>query len=99
MFIKCFLIFILQKENNVDENVYPEFYRKSENIKGSNNGTPQPFIIGIIENIDPPYKNNIKIKVRILYRPENTRRSATLSHNKDLNFLYYTDESKIFKRL
>lgn len=78
----------------MDENVYPEFYRKNENIKGSNNGTPQPFVVGVIENIEKTSKDDIKIKARIFCRAENTINSGALSHIKDLNFLYYTGEGK-----
>ncbi|XP_018573692.1 DNA (cytosine-5)-methyltransferase 1 [Anoplophora glabripennis] len=80
------------KENNVEESLYPEFYRKkSDNIKGSNIDTPEPFTIGLIEEIQKQ-NNSIKIKTRIFYRPENTISSIFLSHVKDLNFLYYTEE-------
>lgn len=84
----------IQKENHVDENVYPEFYRKSENIKGSNNTTPQPFIVGIVENIENSSKNGIKIKARLFCRAENTINSGKLAHIKDLNYLYYTEVGK-----
>nr|XP_023026505.1 DNA (cytosine-5)-methyltransferase 1-like [Leptinotarsa decemlineata] len=80
------------KENKVDEVLYPEFYRKkSDNVKGSNSDTPDPFIIGLIEDI-VKQKNDIKVKIKILFRPENTVSSMFSSHVKDLNYLYYTDE-------
>ncbi|KAJ8922234.1 hypothetical protein NQ315_004171 [Exocentrus adspersus] len=83
---------ITDSKENVDETLYPEFYRKkSDNIKGSNIDTPDPFTVGVIEEIQKQ-SNNIKIKVRIFYRPENTASSIFMSHVKDLNFLYYTDE-------
>ncbi|XP_046403240.1 DNA (cytosine-5)-methyltransferase PliMCI-like isoform X2 [Ischnura elegans] len=46
------------KENQVDEEMYPEYYRKCSssgdsemNVKGSNLETPPPFIIGMISEI------------------------------------------------
>ncbi|KAJ8970400.1 hypothetical protein NQ317_001491 [Molorchus minor] len=65
--------------------------KKTENVKGSNLDTPEAFTIGQIENIKKE-NNDIKIKVRIFYRPENTISSIFLGHVKDLNFLYYTEE-------
>ncbi|KAJ8934705.1 hypothetical protein NQ318_008503 [Aromia moschata] len=82
------------KENNTDESLYPEFYRKkADNIKGSNLDTPDPFVIGLIEEIRKEH-NDIKMKVRIFYRPENTISSIFLAHVKDLNLVYYTEEVK-----
>ncbi|XP_076161949.1 DNA methyltransferase 1a [Ptiloglossa arizonensis] len=87
------------KKKNVDENTYPEFYRKSsDHIKGSNFDTPDPFCIGCINTI---YANtndilvsssDINIKVNKLYRPENTHRDPTLMEQADLNMLYWSDE-------
>lgn len=73
--------------------MYPEFWRKnSDNIKGSNNDTPEPYTIGLIEDIEER-KPDIKIKVRIFYRPENTK-SVLTSYTKDLNCLYWSENSK-----
>ncbi|XP_060530589.1 DNA (cytosine-5)-methyltransferase PliMCI-like isoform X2 [Cylas formicarius] len=81
----------VSKSDNVDERVYPEYYRKkSDCIKGSNVDTPEPFVIGIIEEIKAK-KSNIDVKVRIFWRPEYTG-NILLSHLKDLNFVYWSDE-------
>lgn len=78
---------------NVDITLYPEFYRKSnDNIKGSNNDTAEPFLIALIEDMKKENKD-IKLTARIFYRPENTGSSMFLSHTRDLNLVYYTDES------
>ncbi|XP_076633551.1 DNA methyltransferase 1a [Colletes latitarsis] len=87
------------KKKNVDEDMYPEFYRKSsDHIKGSNLDTPKPFCIGYINLI---YANtddmlvspsDIIIKVNKLYRPENTHREPTLMEQSDLNMVYWSDE-------
>lgn len=80
----------------IDENIYPEFYRKkSDLIKGSNTNTPEPFIVSQIEDIKLRINNKIEIVVRIFYRPENTTNFFALSH-KDLNYLYWTEESTQF---
>ncbi|KAK4878394.1 hypothetical protein RN001_010900 [Aquatica leii] len=82
-----------QQENAIDHNLYPEYYRKrSENLKGSNLETPDPFCIGLIEDIQ--LSKNVEIKVRKFYRPENTREGAFLSYRKDLNLVYWSDEVK-----
>ena len=38
-------------KSNVDEDLYPEFYRKSEYVKGNNFNTPDPFQVAIIKKI------------------------------------------------
>ncbi|KZC13768.1 DNA (cytosine-5)-methyltransferase 1 [Dufourea novaeangliae] len=87
------------KKENVDEDVYPEFYRKSsDHIKGSNYDAPDPFCIGYINTIYattndtlvPP--SDINIKVNKLYRPENTHKDSTLVEQTDLNMVYWSDE-------
>lgn len=87
------------KKENVDEDMYPEFYRKSsDHIKGSNFDTPDPFCIGYINKIFantndilvPP--SDINITVNKLYRPENTHRSSTLMEQADLNMVYWSNE-------
>ncbi|XP_076670133.1 DNA methyltransferase 1a [Andrena cerasifolii] len=87
------------KKEDVDDNMYPEFYRKSsDHIKGSNFDTPDPFCIGYINTI---YANtndlivppcDINIKINKLYRPEDTHRESTLMEQTDLNMVYWTDE-------
>ncbi|KAJ8965257.1 hypothetical protein NQ314_004269 [Rhamnusium bicolor] len=80
------------KNNELDACDSVKFYRKkTDNIKGSNIDTPNPFIVGLIEEILKK-NNDLNVKVRIFYRPENTMSSIFLSHRKDLNCLYYTDE-------
>lgn len=80
----------------MDEIIYPEYYRKrSENLKCSNKDTPPPFVIGIIEEILESKKKDIQIKVKIMFRPENTYGSIFSAYTKDLNYLYYSDKGKI----
>ncbi|XP_057663832.1 DNA (cytosine-5)-methyltransferase PliMCI-like [Diorhabda carinulata] len=85
-------------ENNGDicdldsAELYPEYYRKNfEKVKGSNENTPNPFVIGSIEDIFDS-KNDINIKVRIFFRPENTFGMLSSAFTKDINYLYYSDE-------
>lgn len=59
----------------VDEEVYPEAYRKSDYIKGSNEDIPETFRIGRIESIYTstsssgiPALDKIKLKVKKFYR-------------------------------
>lgn len=86
----------LKNEHNVDNDLYPEYYRKtSDAIKGSNSDTPEPFCIGLIEEIREAPLNEIKIKVRKLYRPENTHKGVFLAYQQDLNLLYWSEEEKV----
>ena len=39
------------KDNEYDEELYPEKYRKTETVKGSNLDTPDPFCIGHVLSI------------------------------------------------
>ncbi|XP_043275334.1 DNA (cytosine-5)-methyltransferase PliMCI-like isoform X4 [Venturia canescens] len=87
------------KKDQVDEDMYPEFYRKSsDHVKGSNYDTPEPFNIGYINAIYATTtdklvsSNDIWIKVTKLYRPENTHKGASLVQQVDLNLLYWSDE-------
>lgn len=93
----------LPKKENVDEDLYPEFYRKSSDhlrIKGSNFHTPEPFHIGYINAIYATTNNvlvspsDICIRVNRMYRPENTHRDSTLMEQADLNMVYWSDEGK-----
>lgn len=81
----------MQKEN-VDEELYPEYYRKtSDNIKGSNLETPEPFCVGLIEEIIE-HPAEVKLRIRKFYRPENTHKGISLAYQRDLNFLYWSNE-------
>lgn len=83
--------------------MYPEHYRKSsEHVKGSNVTTPEPFCIGFISSIVTRSRDklvassDICLRVKKMYRPENTHRDAGLSHQLDLNQIYWTDEGNNF---
>nr|UOI87905.1 DNA cytosine-5-methyltransferase 1 [Sogatella furcifera] len=80
--------------DQVDENMYPEFYRKtSDHVKGANDATPQPFNIGFITAIMAKEDGtDIVITVNKMYRPENTNKGSNHVHQADLNLLYWSDE-------
>lgn len=85
----------------MDEELYPEFYRKStDHVKGSNVETPEPFCVGHIKTIFIKSTDNVTafsdiwIRVNKLYRPENTHRGPSLSQQVDLNMLYWSEEGK-----
>lgn len=87
------------KKEVVNEDMYPEFYRKvSEKAKYSNTDTPEPFHIGYINAIYASTTDlivspsDIYIKINKLYRPENTHRDVTLMEQADLNMVYWSDE-------
>ncbi|XP_062975632.1 DNA (cytosine-5)-methyltransferase 1 isoform X2 [Elgaria multicarinata webbii] len=89
-----------QKKEAVNEELYPEHYRKySEYIKGSNQDAPEPYRIGRIKAIycnirssGRPNEAEIKLRVYKLYRPENTHKSVKASYHADINLLYWSDE-------
>ena len=87
------------KKGKVDEDMYPEYYRKSsDHVKGSNYDTPEPFHIGYINAIYATTNNklvassDIWIKINKMYRPENTHKGLTLMQQVDLNMVYWSDE-------
>ncbi|KAL4707840.1 hypothetical protein ACJJTC_001786 [Scirpophaga incertulas] len=85
------------KLEEVDEDIYTEYYRKTDNyLRGSNVDTVEPFCVGyiaaVIGHSDGPLivPQDIYLKVYILYRPENT--SSRFPQHEDLNILYWSDE-------
>lgn len=89
------------KKEEVDEDVYPEAYRKrSEYIKGSNADVPEPFKIGKIISIfakkgsgdtkDGP--EVFKLRIKKFYRPENTHQPKP---DADLRLVYYSEEEAV----
>ncbi|CAD1477928.1 unnamed protein product [Heterotrigona itama] len=86
------------KKGKVDEDMYPEYYRKLSDVKGPNYDTPEPFHIGYINSIYATTNNklvassDIWIKINKMYRPENTHKGLTLMQQVDLNMVYWSDE-------
>ncbi|RLU14961.1 hypothetical protein DMN91_012848, partial [Ooceraea biroi] len=88
------------KKEVVDEDMYPEFYRKVSDHKAkfSNTDTPEPFHVAYINAIYATTTDlivspaDICIRVNKLYRPENTHRDLTLMEQADLNMVYWSDE-------
>uniref|UniRef100_A0A2H1WNZ3 DNA (cytosine-5)-methyltransferase n=1 Tax=Spodoptera frugiperda TaxID=7108 RepID=A0A2H1WNZ3_SPOFR len=85
------------KLDKVDEDIYPEYYRKSDNnLRGSNIDTGEPFCIGYIAAVtaigEGPLivPQDIYLKVNVLYRPENT--TSRFPQHEDLNVVYWSDE-------
>ncbi|XP_043507435.1 DNA (cytosine-5)-methyltransferase 1-like isoform X1 [Frieseomelitta varia] len=80
----------------VDEEMYPEYYKKS--FSSHRVKVFDPFCIGYINQIYTitndvlvsPY--DIFIKVNKLYRPENTHKNFTLVEQADINMVYWSDE-------
>nr|XP_054770266.1 DNA (cytosine-5)-methyltransferase PliMCI-like [Lytechinus pictus] len=85
-------------KKDVDEDLYPENYRKSsEYVKGSNLECPEPFRIGKIIAIYTNTKNNSTVKLRVskMYRPEDTHKGRTAAYQADLNILYWSEEEAV----
>ena len=75
-------------KKDVDEDLYPEYYRKKAYVKG-NNDTADPFQIAMIMKIF----NDLKLQVHVFYRPEDTQRGATAAESAYHNELYWTEET------
>uniref|UniRef100_A0A671WZ84 DNA (cytosine-5)-methyltransferase n=1 Tax=Sparus aurata TaxID=8175 RepID=A0A671WZ84_SPAAU len=88
------------RKEDVDEELYPEYYRKSSDyIKGSNLDAPEPFRIGRIKEIfchrrsnGKPDASEVKLRLYKFYRPENTHKGVKASYHTDINQLYWSDE-------
>uniref|UniRef100_A0AAY4B461 DNA (cytosine-5)-methyltransferase n=1 Tax=Denticeps clupeoides TaxID=299321 RepID=A0AAY4B461_9TELE len=89
------------RKDFVDEELYPEYYRKSSDyIKGSNLDAPEPFRVGRIKEIYCSHKrsNNktstseVKLRLYKFYRPENTHKGLKAGYHTDINQLYWSDE-------
>ncbi|KAK0063574.1 DNA (cytosine-5)-methyltransferase 1 [Biomphalaria pfeifferi] len=87
------------KDKHIDEDIYPEAYRKSEYVKGSNDDCPEPLRVArIVEIFVKQDKNkqtdvqDVKIKVNKFYRIENTHKGQQAVYHSDLNKLYWSDE-------
>ncbi|XP_073910199.1 DNA (cytosine-5)-methyltransferase 1 isoform X3 [Castor canadensis] len=91
------------RKEPVDEDLYPEHYRKySDYIKGSNLDAPEPYRIGRIREIfcskktsGKPNEAEIKIRLNKFYRPENTHKSTPASYHADINLVYWSDEEAV----
>ena len=82
---------VAELDENKDPVEFPEYYRKKGTIKGCNNDTPDPFDIVLIKQFKNDF-GEIKMKVQIFYRPENTHKGYTYAESKYLNELYYSEE-------
>ncbi|XP_061383762.1 DNA (cytosine-5)-methyltransferase 1-like [Danaus plexippus] len=87
------------KLDKVDEDIYPEYYRKTDNyLRGSNIDTGEPFCVGYIAAVTAASEGplvipqDIYIKVNVMYRPENT--NNRFPHHEDVNVVYWSDEIK-----
>uniref|UniRef100_A0A3Q1C2H1 DNA (cytosine-5)-methyltransferase n=1 Tax=Amphiprion ocellaris TaxID=80972 RepID=A0A3Q1C2H1_AMPOC len=88
------------RKDDVDEDLYPEYYRKSSDyIKGSNLDAPEPFRVGRIKEIfchrrsnGKPDVSEVKLRLYKFYRPENTHKGVKASYHTDINQLYWSDE-------
>ncbi|RXN04401.1 DNA (cytosine-5)-methyltransferase 1-like protein [Labeo rohita] len=88
------------RKDDVDEDLYPEYYRKSSDyIKGSNLDAPEPFRVGRIKEIfcskrsdGKPDRTEVKLRLYKFYRPENTHKGPKGAYHSDINQLYWSDE-------
>ncbi|KAG1714242.1 DNA (cytosine-5)-methyltransferase 1 [Nymphon striatum] len=89
----------INMKEDYDDEKYTEYYRKTTDyVKGSNSAVPPPFRIGKLKEIfmkkSTRFISNydVKIRINIFYRPENTGTNKNVCHGSDLNLLCWTDE-------
>ena len=78
-----------------DRKEYPEHYRKAKkrNAKGHTRDLVDPFDIGIITKIIDNGSSTVSLKVRILYRPENTKEDwKTFVSKQEVFQLFWSEE-------
>ncbi|XP_065183686.1 DNA (cytosine-5)-methyltransferase 1-like [Sycon ciliatum] len=82
------------KKESVDEELYPEYYRKTwGHIKGSNLESPEPFRIArILQIFSQPDVDTLQVRVQKFYRPENAKLSDAERFAADWNILYSSVE-------
>ena len=84
--------------SDVDEDEYPELYRKGGHIKGSNEEVAEPFriarILAIYSRREGKH-SSIKLRVSKFYRPENTHKPLKSTYYNDLNLLYWSEEEAV----
>ena len=80
----------------VDEDMFPEYYRHKGHVKGSNEQTPDPFRIVVIERI-AKQKGGLVICVRKLFRPENTvlGERDLLTLRSDINEVFWSEDLEV----
>ena len=80
----------------VDDDMFPEYYRHKGHVKGSNEQTPDPFRIVVIERI-AKQKGGLVICVRKLYRPENTVQGERdlLTLRSDINEVFWSEDLEV----
>ena len=82
---------VYPKETNVDPKMYPEHWRKPDVYEGDHHDTWDPFQVVRLEEIvkDGPH---VYIRVRKLYRPEDTHLNNEEARAQPLTALYWSNE-------
>jgi len=82
---------VIKDLDDVDEKLYPEYYRKRGHVKGSNLETPDPFQIAVVKAIlGSP--GSVRLKVQLFYRPEDTHRGPKAAEGSYYNQVYWSEE-------
>ena len=85
---------IPKNQVRMDPIQYPEYQKHTGNIRGSNELTPEPFRIVVIERIAQKSGSSVMICVRKMYRPENTLQGdkESLTLHSDINLIFWSDD-------
>ena len=85
-----------------DSKTYPEAYRKSKYVKGSNENCPDPFRVARIvsiyakDSLDGAKDGKaLRLKIAKFYRPENTHKGIAAAYQSNFNVLLWSEEETV----
>jgi len=87
---------VVFKDKKKDPKKYPEYYRKQEAYHGDHHATYDPLQVLRVEKVSREL-GKAKLKLRKLYRPENTSLTLEEARTKPLSCLYWTNEFAVLR--
>ena len=84
----------IEQEANVDEELFPEYYRKRGYVKGNNYNTPDPFQVCVVKQIRQE-GGTVRLRVQLFYRPEDTHLGPAAAERAYNNLLYWSEEEQL----
>ena len=85
---------VIEPKDVSDSKTYPEAYRKTKHVKGSNDNCPDPFRVARIIAIYFK-EGKLKLKVGKFYRPEDTHRGVAAGYQSNFNVVFWSDEEAV----
>ena len=81
-------------DDDEDEILYTESYRKRDYVEGNNTKTPNPFKVALVKEIRKE-GDEVRLRVQLCYRPENTHLGPKAAEEADYNKLYWSEKEAI----